>query len=137
MVYKNAYVTDISPDRMDYIIKVERKSRKEKDEAVLYMIMNKNDENALATMDAVSVGQAKVFLNNMIPEIEAANLEIQIKDQEEIVAKAEKKLNGLRDDQVSLEKKLRENKADQEATQKDIEAQKQALGTLQGKRKIN
>jgi chromosome segregation ATPase len=73
----------------------------------------------------------------MIPEIEAANLEIQIKDQQEIVAKAEKKLNGLKDDQVTLEKKLRENKADQEATQKDIEAQKQALGTLIGKRKTN
>jgi hypothetical protein len=122
---------------MDYIIKVERKSRKEKDEAVLYMIMNKNGENAMATMEAEAVGQAKVFLNNMIPDIEAANLELQIKDQEEIVAKAEKKLNGLRDDQVSLEKKLRENKADQEATQKDIEAQKQALGTLIGKRKTN
>ena len=102
LVYKNAYVTDISPDRMDYIVKVERKSRKEKDETVLYLIMNKNGENAMATMEAVSVGQAKVFLNNMIPDIEAANLELQIKDQEEIVAKAEKKLNGLKDDQVSL-----------------------------------
>ena len=36
LVFKNAYVTDISEERMDYIIKVERKSRKESDEAVFF-----------------------------------------------------------------------------------------------------
>src|SRR5258708_40125997 len=34
LVFKNAYVIDISNDRMDYIINVERKSRKESDESV-------------------------------------------------------------------------------------------------------
>jgi hypothetical protein len=136
IVFKNAYVTDISADRMDYIIRVERKSRKESDESVLYVIMNKDGENAMLKMDAVNVGKAKLFLNNMLPDIEAANLEIQIKDQEDVVAKAEKKLRDLKDDQVSLEKKLKQNKDDQEGTQKDIEAQKQALGILVGKRKV-
>ena len=35
LVFKNAYINDISTDRMDYIIKVERKSRKEKEDAVV------------------------------------------------------------------------------------------------------
>lgn len=135
IVFKNAYVTAISNDRMDYIIKVERKSRKEDDESVLYLVMVKGDENALVKMDAENVGKAKVFLNTMLPEIEAAHLEIQIKDQEEVVVKAEKKLNDLKDDQASLEKKLAQNKTDQENTQKDIEAQKNSLGVLIGKRK--
>jgi len=135
LVYKNAYITAISSERMDYLIKVERKSRKESDEAVLYMVMMNGDNNALGAMDAAGVGNAKSFLNNMLPEIEAANLELQIKAQEETVAKAEKKLRELKDDQASLEKKLQQNKTDQENTQKDIESQKQALGVLVGKRK--
>lgn len=136
IVFKNAYVTDISAGRMDYIIKVEKKSRKESDESVMYMIMMKDGENAMIKMDAEDVGKAKLFLNNMLPDIEAANLEIQIKDQEDVVAKAEKKLRDLKDDQASLEKKLQQNKSDQEGTQKDIESQKQALGVLVGKRKV-
>ena len=135
LVFKNAFVTDISSDKMDYMVKVERKSRKEEDAAVLYIIMQKDGVNALDVFDAYGVDRAKSFLNNMMPDIEAANLELQIKAQEEVIAKAEKKLRDLKDDQTSLERKLQENKADQDNTQKDIENQKQALGTLIGKRK--
>jgi hypothetical protein len=137
LVFKNAYVTDINGDRMDFVINVERKSRKASDESVLYMIMNKDGGNALMTMKPEDINNAKSFLNNMLPEVEAADLELRIKDQEETISKAEKKLKNLKDDQTSLEKKLSDNKTDQEATQKDIEAQKQALGVLIGKRKTN
>lgn len=135
LVFKNAYVTDISKERIDYIIKVERKSRKESDEAVLYMILAKDGDNAMSKMEPADITSAKYYLNNMLPDIEAAKLELDIKAQEEVVAKAEKKLQDLKNDQLNLEKKLQENKTGQETTQKDIEAQKQALGTLIGKRK--
>lgn len=135
LVYKNIFITDVHGDRMDYLIKVERKSRKESDEAILYMVMLKDDKNALSVMDAAAVGKAKSFLNNLLPEVEAADLELQIQGQGEVVAKAEKKLRDLKDEQTSLERKLQENKTSQENTQKDIEAQKQALGVLEGKRK--
>jgi hypothetical protein len=137
LVFKNAFITDISSDRMDYIVKVERKSRKASDESVLYVIMNKDGANALSVMDSYGVDRAKSFLNGLMPDVEAANLELQIKAQEELVSKAEKKLNDLKSDQTNLEKKLQDNKSAQESTQKDIENQKQALGTLQGKRKAN
>ena len=137
LVFKNAYVADISRDKMDFFIKVERKSRKESDESTLYMIMNKDGENVLAKMEPDDISRAKSFLNDMLPEVEAADLEIRINDQQETVARAEKKLSNLKNDQISLEKKLSDNKTDQEATQKDIEAQKQALGVLMGKRKSN
>ena len=123
LVYKNVYVTDISEDRMDYIIKVERKSRKENDESVLYIIMNKDGENALENLDAYAVGKAKSFLNNMLPDIEVASLELNIKSQEGTVAKAEKKLDDNQKAQVD--------------TQKDIEEQRQTLDILRGKRKTN
>ncbi len=135
LIFKNAYVTDISRDKMDYLFKVEKKSRKESDESVLYMIMMKDGANSMAKMDAYDIGSAKTFLNNMIPEIEAANLELQIKAQEEIVAKAEKKLKGLQDDKIELENKLTLNIKSQDDTIKDIDAQKLSLETLRGKRK--
>lgn len=137
LIFKNAYVTDISKDKLDYIIKVERKSRKENDEAILFLIIQKDGTNAINKMPSDEISSAKDYLNKMLPDIEAANLELQIKAQEEVVAKAEKKLKDLKVDQANLEAKLQQTKTDQENTQKDIEAQKQSLGVLIGKRKTN
>ena len=137
LVFKNAYINDISRDKMDYMIKVERKSRKESEEAVLYMVMNRNDENAMGKMTSYDIGRAKSFLNDMLPDIEVANLELLIKDKEETVAKAEKKLKGLQDDKIELDKKLADNLKAQDDTVRDIELQKKALETLREKRKKN
>ena len=135
LVFKNIFITDILSDRMDYLVKVERKSRKEADESIMYLVMLKDDKNALGIMDATDVGRAKSFLNNLLPEVEAADLELQIIAQQEVVAKAEKKLRDLKEEQTSLEKKIADNKTSQENTQKDIESQKQALVVLEGKRR--
>lgn len=135
LVYKNIYVTDISQSRMDYLVKVERKSKKESDESVLYLVIMKGDQNALNTMNADDVDNAKNFLNDMLDEVEEANLDLEIKGQETIVAKAEKKLSDLQKDRKELEEKLEKNIKDQEDTSKDIENQKQTLEMLRGKRK--
>lgn len=137
LVFKNIFITDIMSDRMDYLVKVERKSRKEADESIMYLVMLKDDKNAMGMMDAGDVGRAKSFLNNLLPEVEAADLELQIIAQQEVVAKAEKKLRDLKEEQTSLERKITENKSSQESTQKDIESQKQALGVLEGKRRTS
>jgi hypothetical protein len=141
-VYKAAFITDVSSTPMDFIFKVERKSRKEKDEAQLFMIMMKNDENAARTNDATGAGNAKKFLNNLLPEVEAANLELQIKNQEDVVLKSEKKQKNLEDDLDSMEKRIKklqedieQNKKDQEKQKKDIIDQKNALDNLRSKRR--
>ena len=141
-VYKNAFISDISSTSMDYIIWVERKSRKDKDEAVLYLIINKNGENAMAKFDAYDVKQAKDFLNNLEPFMEAANLELQIRVQEDIVAKAEKKFKNLQSDKEDMENKIKKleddiqkNLKDQDDTQKEIENQRQVLENLKFKRR--
>lgn len=137
LVFKNTIVNDISTDRMDYILNVESKSRKEKDAATLYLIMSKDGDNIFSKDESYTINNAKAFLNNLMPEVQAADLELKIKAQEDVVAKAEKKLRDLKDTQSSLEKKLDQNKTDQQNTQKDIEAQKQALGVLMGQRSSN
>ena len=136
VVYKNAYITDISDKRMDYVVEVERKSRKEKDESLLYLIiLDDKGENASVGFDAAVVDRIKSFLSSLSPDVEAADLELQIKEQENVVAKSEKKLSDLKKDKDNLEKKLSDNIKDQENTQKDIDSQKQALDTLRLKRK--
>ncbi len=143
IVFKEATVTDVSNERMDYILKIERKSRKDKDETTLYLLLNKNGEDALPNLDAYSVGKVKAFLNNLIPDIEDANLELKIKAQDDLVMKSEKKYKNLQDDQQSLEKKIKDLQADleknikdQENQQKEIENQRQALEELKGKRRV-
>lgn len=137
LVFKNAYITDISNDRLDYLVKVERKSRKESDESELHMVMMKNDENAMGKLSAFDIGRAKSFLNELIPDIEVANLELQIRDQEEAVTKAEKKLKKLQEDKLELDKKFEENIKSQDETVKDIETQRENLEKLKERRRKN
>ncbi|HTD94556.1 MAG TPA: hypothetical protein VK644_12110 [Chitinophagaceae bacterium] len=136
IIFKDAYITDISADRMDYIVKVERKSRKDKDETTLYLILAKNGENAWTALDAEGVRKAKAFLNNLQPEIEDANLELQIKDQETNVTKSEKKFKDMTDEKASLEKKLKKLGEDIEKQQKDIENGRLSLDGMKGKRRL-
>lgn len=133
-IYKSAFITEANATSLDYLFKVERKSRKDKDEATIYMVMQKDGSNIKASMTAQDVEQAKSFLNNLRPNVEAAKLELDIKAQEEVVSKAEKKLRTLKDEQAELEKKLAKNKEDQLNTEKDIITQKTTLDTLRSKR---
>ncbi|MBL7739204.1 MAG: hypothetical protein JNK14_08285 [Chitinophagaceae bacterium] len=141
-VYKGAFITDVLSSSMDYAFKVETKGRKDKDQSVVYLIILKDGENAKTAFEAADVDKAKAFLNNLQPYMEAADLELQISNQDEVVAKAEKKLKDLKDDQSDMEKKikklqddLKDNAKNQDSQQKEIEAQKQALEALKSKRK--
>ena len=142
LVYKNIVLTDVSNEAADYMIKVERKSRKDRDESVVYLLISRNDENIIARSDALINSNAKTFLNNLSPTVEAFNLEVQIKDQDDAVTKAEKKLKNLQDDEDNMLKKikklqddLRDNARDQQDQQKEIEKQRQVLDALKLKRK--
>jgi hypothetical protein len=135
-------VRDSTGKEMDYLVRVERKSRKEKDESVVYLFGQGANIDMTKSGDGTDMDFLKTTLNKMQPDIEAYNLEVQIGDQEETVKKAEKKYDNLQDDQKSLEKKLKklqddiaDNKKDQENQQKEIENQKKILETLKAKRK--
>jgi len=142
LVFKNAILADISSEPADYMIKVERKSRKDKDESIVYLLINRNDENIIARSDALINSNSKTFLNHLSPDVEAYNVEVQIREQETAVAKAEKKLKDLQDDRETMEKKiknlqedLKENAKDQEDLKKEIEKQKQGLEAVKSRRR--
>jgi chromosome segregation ATPase len=102
----------------------------------------KEDINALSRLNTEEVGKAKSFLYNLLPDIEAENLELQITVQEDVVVKAEKKLKTLKDDKDDMEKRLKklqedikQNEKDQEKQTSEIENQRKALDALKSKRK--
>lgn len=141
-VYKDARISEISNNKMDYIINVEQKSKKEEDETILYFLINRNGDNALSKLNSGELGKAKSFLYNLLPDIEAANLELKISGQEEILSKAEKKMKTLQDDKEDMEKKiqklqddLKENEKEQEKQKEEVENQKKTLENLRDKRK--
>jgi chromosome segregation ATPase len=114
---------------------VDRKSRREKDETTLSLLINRKGEDMIPTLDAQTIGRAKLFLTNLIPDIEEANLELEIKAQDELVVKAEKRLKDLQDEKSDLEKKLQKNASELEKQQKEIESQRATLDALKGRRK--
>ena len=141
-VYNNTLIGDISSTRYDYLFKVERKSRKDDNAATVYFLIQTGDSAALTKLNADDLGKAKTFLYNLIPDIEAADLELQIKAQEGIVAKADKKLKTLQSDKEEMEKKIKklqddikDNIKNQESQQKELENQQKALEDLRAKRK--
>jgi cell division protein FtsB len=140
-VYKDVVIPEISDQSMDYIVKVEPKSRKQKDAATLYLVIQKNGENAIRNFNTDDIRRAKSFVNDLVPHMEAANLELRIIEQEDVVAKSVKKLKNLKDDQKDMEDKIkkleddiRENIKNQEATEADIENQRKALEVLKARR---
>lgn len=142
LVYKNIVLSDISSEPADYMIRIDKKSRKEKDASIVYLMVSRNDQN-ISTSDESINGNSKTFLNNLSPGVEAFNLETQIQDQDAVVTKAQKKLKDLQDDQGDMQKKIRklqddlqQNAKDQDTQQKEIDKQKQVLEAMKAKRKV-
>jgi len=140
-VYNATYITDITSGSMDYAFKVE--SKKKGKESVLYMvILGKDGANAKSMFESSAVDKAKSFLNHLEPLVEEAHLELQIKEQEEFLAKAQKKLKDLKDDKESMEKKIKklqddikDNEKAQEDQEKEIADQAKSLEALRSKKK--
>jgi peptidoglycan hydrolase CwlO-like protein len=125
---------------------VDRKSRREKDLSVVYLVVGKNGEDIKArvvnNVTRSNLPAAKDLLNNMVSSIGAYNLEVQIQDQDDAVKKAQKKYDGLVSDQKDLEKKIKnlqdkqeQNKTDQKKQDAELKKQQSILEVLKGKRK--
>ena len=143
VVHKGAFVTEVNEKSMDYIFKIDPRTKKDKTGSVIHMVILKDGTNAASTFTDDEVGRVRSFLTRLAPEVESTNLEMQIKGQEEGVVKSEKKFKTLQADSLSLENKIRDLHMqlekiirDQEFQQKDIENRKKLLDEMKGKRKV-
>jgi hypothetical protein len=143
VVYQSVKMTELGKDAYDLYFMADKKSRRDKDNSILTLMISKGfDAFAADSSDAALMSNAKEYLNNIKTMIGAYDLEQQIIGQEDAIKKADKKYSNTVEDGISLEKKkkniekdIEDNKKDQASQQAEIEKQRQILETLRGKRK--
>ncbi len=142
-IYKGVKLAELGIDTYDMYFSVEKKSKKEKDKSIVTLLLSKGYDNFINEgTEPELFANAKVFVNNLVTNAAAIDLEKQIAEQEDVLKKADKKYNNAVDDGASLEKKKRQieqdivdNIKDQASKKNETEAQKQILETLKAKRK--
>lgn len=142
LVFKDISDQQISEERCDLHVKVDRKSRKEKDVSVVHFFISKPNEHATPAALAGGMLVADGFHGQISNHAEVHKLEMDIIAQEELTKKAEKKHDDLVKDQASLEKKIKglqddleTNKQKQTEQVREVENQRKALEQLKAKRK--
>ncbi|HUS00145.1 MAG TPA: hypothetical protein VMY77_00375 [Chitinophagaceae bacterium] len=142
-MYKNVSLPELGSGTYDVYFKVDRKSKKEKDMSHVTMLVSRGNEVYISEADdAQTISNAKAYLDNLIPNVQAFDLEQQITAQQDAVNKAEKKYKNLLDDADDLQKKKRkieqqieDNYKDQKNQQSEIDKQKQIYENLKAKRR--
>jgi hypothetical protein len=147
---RNTQATQNDSVNADLYFKMERKSRKEKQITVISLFLTSPVEgSATSNMHHLNMEQAKPYLNSIVPAIEAYSLELEIKDQNEAVAKSESRYKNLANDGDDLEKKrvsieknmednkqnIQQNKNAQQNQVTEVESQKHKLVELVSRRR--
>jgi hypothetical protein len=143
-VYRGVKLNSTDDFTSDLYIKTDYKSRKEKDITIVYMVVAKSGEDVKARVspDNNSIAGGTAFLNDMSVSAESYNLEVMVKEQEDLVKKNQRKYDNLVDDQKDYEKKIKnlqdkieDNKKDQQKQMTELKKQQGILETLKAKRK--
>lgn len=143
-IFRSMKLSDEDLEVNDLHFKVERKSRKEKDITVVYLLVGRPSENVgvRSGTDRHKIEEAKAFLNQLTPSVEGHHLDVQIKGQEETLKKALKKQQTLADDQKDLQEKLKalqqkieQNKVDLDKQTEEVTRQQGTLDAMKGRKK--
>ncbi|MFY8128649.1 MAG: hypothetical protein ACOVMM_09740 [Chitinophagaceae bacterium] len=143
VIFSGVVLNELSSEPLDVYIMTERKSRQEKDKAIVTMLLSKSYENFVSdTSDNKIINEAKTFLNSMVEKVAEYDLELQIAEQEKITNKASSKLTDLVEDgqklakrKIEIETQIVQNTNQQAAQKIEQEKQTQILNNLKSKRK--
>ena len=127
MVFKDIDDPEISSERSDLYIKVERKSRREKEASLVYFFASKPGDPATPVPFENNMLSGDGFYSSVAAYTTIERLEKDIRDQEEITKKNQRKYDELVKDQASLEKKIKN-------LQEELENNKKVLEQLKSKR---
>jgi hypothetical protein len=143
-LYRGVKINNAADLNNDLYFKTDYKSRREKDITIVSLVVAKNGEDVKARVapDNSTIAGATDFLNDLAVAAEAYNLEVMVKDQEDLVKKSQRKYDNLVDDQKDYEKKIRNlqdkiesNKQDQQKQLSELQKQQGVLEVLKAKRK--
>lgn len=135
--YAGTIWKSVSADKLDIYFKVDSK----KERSTVMLLMSKGYDNFITSgSDATVIENGKAFLNSLGQSIDAYQLGVDIKAQEEAVKKAEKAYsnsvdNGksLLSDKEKIEKKIAENEKEQAEKSKILEEEKRKLEIVKAK----
>ena len=142
--FRNTRLSENDTVHADLYFKVARKSRDEKGKTTISLLVGMPNEGIAQRNPSTSITteQAKEVLNQLVPVIEAFNLERMIKEQNALIIKEEVRYKSLVKEGVDLdekrsdiEKKILANRLDQEKQTTEVNRQKQALALLVEQRK--
>jgi hypothetical protein len=142
-VFKGARLTSTDGQVADLYFRVDRRGGKEANQSVVYLILGRPNENvALRTPgDAYRLDDARNFLNGLPPVVAAYDLDVKIREQDDLIKKSEKTIRGLSDDQKiyekrikDLEEKLAKNRKDQETQTAALAKQRELYNSLISKK---
>ena len=140
-VFNGIVLAALNNQKLDMYFKVEPKSKTQKDQSTIYLLVSKGYDNFISPeIDTATFAAATAFLNGFVDGTASYRLNLDIEEQENVVKNAEKKLTNLQDDDKDLVKKidelqadLRNKKNDQLMQEKEITNQKIKLELLKAK----
>lgn len=142
--YRNVQASAADNSPLEMFLKVDRKSREEKDVSVISLLLSRPGDVLPAAngQTSITMEQAKQFLDSIVPSVESFNVEYQVKEQTDALTKAEKQYKRLTDEASDLEKRrlniereIAENKTAQQNQLIEIEKQKLKQSELINQRK--
>ncbi len=133
-VFAGSIMSDITEGAADYYVRVEVRSKKGKETALLTVIILQNGEALGRGVSEARANAVKTYLKSLLPDIIAENLELEIKAQEDAILKTEKKLESLKREKAELERKIEANERTQLDTENEIKAKQEGLEILKSKR---
>lgn len=139
MTYTGTIWQEITTDKVDVYVKVSGK----KDKSSIEVLVSKGYDNFINSgNDAFATENIKTFLNNFVSELSFHQLGLDIKKQEDAVKKAEKEAadaiaeaKRLESEREKIEKRMAENKTQQELKNRSVEEQKALLQELKSQLK--
>lgn len=113
-VFRSVQLNDSDSSLSDLYFTTASKNRQEKDITVLTLLPLKKNEDLLTRTPGANtlLTAARAFLDSLAPTIHTHSLNVQANDQAGLLKKAQKKMDGLMNDQTDLQKKIRRLEAD-------------------------
>jgi len=143
LIFKGVNNATFSDDPCDLYMKVEKKSRKEKETSVVYFFASKPNEHATPVELSAEMLSSDGFQSQIALNSEVEKLERDIKEQEKTTEKSQKKYDDLVKEQSTLERKIKDlqsdlekNKQKQAEQLQDLDNQKRVLDQLKSKRGV-
>ena len=107
-VFNGIKLAALNNQKLDMYFKVEPKSKTQKDQSTIYLLVSKGYDNFISPeADSATFAAATDFLNGFVGTTASYRLNLDIEEQGKVVKNAEKKLTNLQDDDKDLVEKDR------------------------------